>query len=198
MPGLAVSAPSPGPVLFGKLPSHGDFVARGLDASARQAWDAWASAGLDEARAALGEAAFEAAHDIAPPWRLVSGPGRFGPGWRAGVLAPSVDAAGRRFVVMLALEPLSEAVAAAQGEAIAEALEGLLWDGFAGGWDADRFVQAAGRAAAAAVAGAEAPGRLQERWWTAGGPDHPAQNVTGCPADLWRRMLVPSGERFVA
>lgn len=198
MPGFAVTAPAPRAVLFGKLPSHGDFVARGLDAPAREAWDAWASAGLAQARAALGDAAFDAAHDRAPPWRLVSGPGPFGRGWRAGVLAPSVDVAGRRFVVILALEPLSEAVAAADGDAIAEALERLLWDGFAGGWDADRFVQAAGRAAGAASSGVERAPGLQERWWTAGGPDHPAQNLTGRPADLWLRILAPSGARFVA
>ncbi|HYD46690.1 MAG TPA: type VI secretion system-associated protein TagF, partial [Phenylobacterium sp.] len=63
--------------LFGKLPSHGDFVARGLDTGTRAAWDAWLSEGVGGARAALGEA-FDAAYEIAPPWRFVLAPGPLG------------------------------------------------------------------------------------------------------------------------
>ena len=44
------------PFLFGKLPAHGDFVARGLTPDAQAAWDDWASAGLERAMSELGEA----------------------------------------------------------------------------------------------------------------------------------------------
>ena len=84
---------------FGKLPAHGDFVARGLGASERDAWDAWASDSLERARRDLGEA-FEAEHDQAPPWRFAFGPGRFAQTWVAGALTPSIDRGGRRFVIV--------------------------------------------------------------------------------------------------
>ena len=49
------------PILFGKLPAHGDFVARGIDAAGRAELDDWLSASLADARAALGEAFAEPA-----------------------------------------------------------------------------------------------------------------------------------------
>ena len=58
-----------GAFLFGKMPSHGDFVARGLAAEERDSLDAWLSAELADARAALGER-FEERFDSAPPWRF--------------------------------------------------------------------------------------------------------------------------------
>lgn len=188
----------PRAVLFGKLPSHGDFVARGLDPSASDAWDAWSSAGLSEARAALGEG-FEAAHDAAPPWRMITGPGRFGSDWRVGVLAPSVDAAGRRFVVALALDGLTPGQAAASGERVGQALEDLIWTGFEAGWDADRFVLAEAEIQHALAPEPDttvgAAAQAAERWWTVGGMDHPPQSVAGTPADLWIRMLSPPASR---
>ncbi len=178
------------PALFGKLPSHGDFVARGLDDTARKAWDAWISEGLTRARENLG-AAFEAVHDAAPPWRFVLGPGPFGPGWRAGAIAPSIDAAGRRYAVVLVLEGLSDARAIGCGEALAAAAEGLIWDGFEGGWTADRFVEAAAEVGPEAVA----DGAATDRWWTLGGPDHAPRAVHGTPPDLWLHILLPPTPR---
>ena len=94
--------------MFGKLPSRGDFLNRGLEAAAAEAWDAWFSAQLDAAKMRLGEA-FAATHDAAPTWRFVDSPGLFGAGWRAGAFAPSIDSAGRRFFVMAAADRLDAA-----------------------------------------------------------------------------------------
>jgi type VI secretion system ImpM family protein len=106
--------------LFGKLPAHGDFVSRGLSAGQAQTWDAWATEALERLRSASPD--FEAAHDTAPPWRFVAGPSALGPQWRAGALAPSVDAAGRRFVAVIGVE-CAPAEAAACGLAFAEQAE---------------------------------------------------------------------------
>ncbi len=177
-------------ILFGKLPSHGDFVARGLAAEPRAAWDAWASDGLLRARERLGER-FEEQHDAAPPWRFIGGPGVFGPGWRAGAIAPSIDSAGRRFVILLAAADLSPGQADAAGEAIAETMEGLIYDAIASGWDADALIDAAG----AAVPVVEAPtGRAPyARWWTLGGPEHPPRTIDGQAADVADLILAPGG-----
>jgi type VI secretion system protein ImpM len=179
----------PRPILFGKLPRHGDFISRGLDLTTCDAWDRWASEGLEAARAALGER-FDHAHDRAPPWRFIDSPGRFGPDWRAGALAPSIDAAGRRFMIMLAAEGLSSAQAGGGGEAIAEEMEALIYQAFESGWDADATI----------VAAQEPVSRLnlegpaaQPRWWTLGGFDHePASRPNG-PRGLFAQMLGSDG-----
>jgi type VI secretion system protein ImpM len=106
--------------LFGKLPAHGDFVSRGLEPGQVAAWDAWASSALDRLRNASPE--FETAHQSAPAWRFVAGPSALGPQWRAGALAPSVDAAGRRFVAVVGWE-CGPAAAAVCGLAFAERAE---------------------------------------------------------------------------
>lgn len=98
-------------MLFGKLPACGDFVARGLSPERQAAWDGWATQELAGAREALAEA-FEAAHDMAPPLAFrIAGEGL------AGLVAPSIDRVGRRFVLITAvtgaegdLDPIAEAV----------------------------------------------------------------------------------------
>ena len=77
--------------LFGKLPAHGDFVRRNLPRSFVAPWDAWLSAGLLAAPNARWEL-----------WRFHLAAGACGPDAAAGVLAPSVDAVGRRFPLTLA------------------------------------------------------------------------------------------------
>ncbi len=113
------------PFLFGKLPAHGDFVARGLGQATQDAWDGWASAEIIAAREALAEK-FEDAHDQAAPVRFICGPGPLGEGWRAGAAAPSIDSAGRRFVVAMGLEGLGDKEAAVLGVAIADRCEATI------------------------------------------------------------------------
>jgi len=89
------------PGVFGKLPVRGDFVARGLPASFSDPWHSWLVRGLTAARVELAER-FEAAYMAAPVWRFVIPSGACGPSPAAGVLLPSVDAAGRLFPLTLA------------------------------------------------------------------------------------------------
>ena len=177
-------------VLFGKLPAHGDFVARSLAPDARSAWDEWASGGLVRARDALGDG-FEASHDAAPPWRFVDGPGRFGSAWRAGALAPSVDSAGRRFLIMIAADDLSGPEASCLGEDLAATMEELIYSGFEQGLNADGLVQAAADVVKD-LPPAEDGEPPTPRWWTLGGPRHMPRELAG-PPDLLA-ALTPSPE----
>ena len=158
-------------IVFGKLPSHGDFIARGLAPDERDAWDAWLSGEVARARDNLQEG-FAAAHDAAPTWRFVCGPGAFGPCWRAGALAASIDSAGRRFVIVCAAEDLTSEQAAHIGEPLTEAMEAILYAAFEQGLDADRVASAC-QAAISAVDNASRDQAIapdpSERWWTAGG-----------------------------
>jgi type VI secretion system ImpM family protein len=134
MPGEAVTGPRA--FAFGKLPSHGDFVARGLAPDEREAWDAWSSAGLQDARMALGEA-FEGRHDAAPPVRFTFGPGPFGEGWSTGAMTASIDTAGRRFIIVLGARTDA---ARRDRHQIAEAAENEIYRAFETGADIDAMV----------------------------------------------------------
>jgi type VI secretion system protein ImpM len=84
-----------GPGFYGKLPSAGDFVSRGLPASFCAAWDRWLSRHL--ARLPEGAPAIHFRRD----------------GF-SGVVLPSRDSAGRRFPLTVAIAgaPPDEALAA--------------------------------------------------------------------------------------
>jgi type VI secretion system protein ImpM len=178
----------PAALLFGKLPRHGDFVARGLDAAAREAWDHWAASGLEAAREALGED-FEAAHETMPSWRFVD---QADGAWRAGALAASIDSVGRRFVIVLAAQGLSAGQAAADGEALAERFEGLIHRGFMESLTADDLAAVGAGLLVGLEAGGGAP---FARWWTEGGGDlYPVQSLPGGLAaeELFVRMMKPA------
>lgn len=114
--------------VFGKLPAHGDFVARGMTAEDRAALDTWLSVSLLDAREAYG-ADFADRFDAAQPWRA-EGDGV------AGAIAASQDAVGRRFPLLLLAD------AAALDPA---ACEELLRSAIMEGWDVDRLAMAAAR-----------------------------------------------------
>lgn len=169
-------------MLFGKLPVHGDFVARGLAATERDALDAWLATSLADARAVL-DADFEASYDSAPPWRYVA---QESAGLAAGALAPSVDSVGRRFPILLACAGLEPA----EAEDMAAQCEGLLYEAFENGWDADTLAEAAGRITPKATEPA-APG---DRWWTFGGNDFGPAEIAGArPPSLIRKILDTRG-----
>jgi type VI secretion system ImpM family protein len=113
------------PFLFGKLPAHGDFIARGIAQSIQDVWDGWASAEIASARETLADK-FESAHDLTPPFRFICGPGPLGEAWRVGAVAPSIDSAGRRFVVMMGLDGFTVGEAAALGVALTDRCEHAL------------------------------------------------------------------------
>lgn len=120
--------------LFGKLPAHGDFVRRGLPRSFVEPWDAWLSAGVEAARAALDEG-WNAAWEAAPVWRFRLSPGLCGPDAVVGVMATSQDMVGRRFPLTLAAT-LPGAAVPPPDDWFA-ALEGALMLARAGEVDAD-------------------------------------------------------------
>jgi type VI secretion system ImpM family protein len=130
--------------LFGKLPAHGDFVARGLDAAERARLDEWLSASLATARERLGDG-FDAAYDSAPPWRFTDN-------GVAGALAPSQDAAARRFPVLLLVDGAPE---------LAAACEALLYHAIVERLTADEVI-----ARTAELAPADEP--VAAGWWPAG------------------------------
>ena len=189
--------------LFGKLPAHGDFVARGLTPDEQEAWDAWASAGLERARTELGDG-FEDAHDTAPPWRFIAA---HQDAWRVGSLACSVDSAGRRFVLVLGLAGLTSAEATSLGAYGAAAIETLLYEALAMTTPADEAVRAVEAAAAgldptdlAAVRALSPSPAGRGAWWTLGGEHHPAKVVPAGdpPGDLLLQVLQSSSQLEMA
>ncbi|HEX8570313.1 MAG TPA: type VI secretion system-associated protein TagF [Caulobacteraceae bacterium] len=179
--------------LFGKLPAHGDFVARGLSPQEQSAWDDWASAGLERARSSLGDG-FEEAHDAAPPWRFIT---MHGGGWRLGSLACSVDGAGRRFVLVLGLADLNTAEAMALGVRGAEAVEAILYDALVSRTAADAAVETLRTGVFVDPTDVEALDLLSPSpaadgvWWTLGGERHPPRVIPAAepPPDLLLTVL---------
>ena len=166
-------------LLFGKLPAHGDFVARGLSAAEQADWDARLSAAMQAARDAFGDA-FEDRFAAAPPWRCVLADGD---GWLAGALAPSIDRAGRIFPILLARRSADRAAA----PGLAATCEELLFAALPGGWSADELLRQAEAADPAAAVG-EGP----DGWWLDGAellPDPPAPLPGPFPPDLISRMI---------
>lgn len=85
------------PALFGKLPGHGDFIARGVPAGLRERLDIWLSAWLEAGQATHGEG-FVGVYEGAAPW-LFEGPAA------TAVLLPSMDAVGRHFPLLAVCGP---------------------------------------------------------------------------------------------
>ncbi|NLP60395.1 type VI secretion system-associated protein TagF [Paraburkholderia sacchari] len=86
---------------FGKVRTHGDFVARRLPAAFIEPWDRSLQAGMLEARARYG-AQWLSLYLNAPVWCFALGETLCGaPAW-AGVLMPGVDRVGRYFPFTLA------------------------------------------------------------------------------------------------
>ena len=180
------------PFLFGKMPAHGDFVARGLTPDEQSAWDDWASAGIERARSDFGDA-FEDAHDVAPSWRFVA---EHAGAWRLGALACSVDSAGRRFVLVLGLADLGAAEAMGLGVGGAGAVETVLYQALVSRTPADETLQAVAQIGldpadlAATETLAPSPSGPGV-WWTLGGERHPPQLLEAGepPHDLLLQVL---------
>lgn len=80
------------PAIIGKLPGHGDFLARSVDFGLREPLDLWMTEWIELGRAELGDG-FEVAYESAAPW-LFEGP------TTNAVFMPSVDSVGRLFPVL--------------------------------------------------------------------------------------------------
>ena len=82
--------------LFGKLPSHGDFLRRRASDAFVDTWDAWVRDCLAASRTALG-ARWLDFYLTSPAWRFLCAAGTCGPEPVIGLMVPSVDRVGRYF-----------------------------------------------------------------------------------------------------
>lgn len=87
---------------FGKIPSHGDFVSKGLPPALVAAWDAWLQGCMLESQRQLGDR-WLPLYLNSPVWRFAISPGLLGPEGLGGVMMPSVDRVGRYFPLMIAV-----------------------------------------------------------------------------------------------
>lgn len=163
MPGDAVTlAGLEHPALFGKLPGHGDFIARGVPGALRERLDSWLSEWLAAGQAAHSEG-FVGVWEGAAPW-LFEGPAA------TAVLLPSMDAVGRHFPLL----------AVCGGEAVTQDIYDAMIDAVIDGADSDTL-----RTALAALAPAEpVQPRAMAQWFLPDGaePDLPApDNVPSWP-----------------
>jgi type VI secretion system protein ImpM len=86
--------------LYGKLPSHGDFLRRRVDNEFIGVWDAWLQECIATSRAELGDDWLNI-YLTSPAWRFVCDAGVCGNRVYAGVMVPSVDRVGRYFPLTL-------------------------------------------------------------------------------------------------
>jgi len=86
--------------LFGKLPTHGDFLRRRVPDAFVEAWDSWLQQSIAQSRTVLADRWLDA-YLTSPVWRFALSADVCGPEPVAGVLAPSVDRVGRYFPLTL-------------------------------------------------------------------------------------------------
>jgi len=175
MPGGPLTGWPEGRWLFGKMPAHGDFVSRGIDAAMREQLDTWLTAEMESARS-VWDAEFDQRYAAAPAWYFV-GPDERG-GWSGGTLCASMDRVGRLFPLALAAPAADPAgaVAVAGGclEVVARA--------FAQGWDADALN-------GAAIAPVPLPWSPRAEAWALVGEDGPVLELAGVqPHGIVERM----------
>ena len=88
--------------LYGKLPAHGDFIDRNLPVSFITEWDLWLQQSLTASRAQCGEQWLDY-YLVSPVWYFALSAGCVDESSWAGIILPSVDAAGRYFPLTLAI-----------------------------------------------------------------------------------------------
>lgn len=175
---LAGAIEPPGAVrwLFGKMPAHGDFVARGLDAAHRDALDHWLTREMAWAQANWPDD-FDARFEAAPAWHFVW---RAADGaWIGGVLCASTDRVGRRFPLIMA----APAQDCRQAAGVSAGCLDVLVNAFTQGWDADMLNRAQ-------VTPADMPWQPENMGWALVGEDGPVVELAGhCPDGIVVRML---------
>lgn len=162
--------------LFGKLPSHGDFISRGLTPAVRDLLDTWLSDEMRLARETYGHELAER-FDDAPP--LLFGH-RDGDGWEGGTLCPSVDSVGRRFPLLVARRVASVDQATPAARACIDAV----YAAFAEGANADAL-----QSSAESLDLHEAPNEPEVGWWLDGAQDVLVTGPAAWPKGLLNYML---------
>jgi type VI secretion system protein ImpM len=116
--------------LYGKLPSHGDFLRRRAPDAFIDVWDPWLQQCLAASRAALGDRWLDL-YLTSPAWRFFCGAGVCGPSPVMGLMVPSVDRVGRYFPLTIVTEAPAELpglVVATEGTPFFATAEQLLVD----------------------------------------------------------------------
>jgi type VI secretion system protein ImpM len=116
--------------LYGKLPSHGDFLRRRTSDGFVEVWDPWLQQCIASSRATLGDRWLDL-YLTSPAWRFVCSPTVCGPSAVMGLMVPSVDRVGRYFpltIVAEAPDGLGPLVAATEGATFFSTAEQLLVD----------------------------------------------------------------------
>ena len=85
---------------FGKVPSHGDFVATSLSRGLQDFLQVWLQAGLQRVQQSF-PVDWEERFRAMPAWRFVIERGQWGPATLAGVVVPSLDRVGRSFPLVV-------------------------------------------------------------------------------------------------
>jgi len=100
--------------LYGKLPSHGDFLRRRVSDAFVTVWDSWLQECFAASREALGERWLDV-YLTSPAWRFASAAGVLDDRPMLGLMVPSVDRVGRYFhlAVVAGLPPGVDVVTAA-------------------------------------------------------------------------------------
>jgi type VI secretion system protein ImpM len=189
------------PGLYGKLPAHGDFVARGWDAPQVAALDAWLTGGLAAIRVGTDDDGFAATLTAAPLWRGYIPPGACGEAALHVALAPSIDSAGRYFFIAggVAGEAAPVWAVASQSPGFADAVEAATYDALGGALDADAYAAAIAAAApapdsrSAFLAGVSLPGA--SAWWVADPAEGAPVGVTSATVDAALLARLVAGGR---
>lgn len=158
--------------LFGKLPTHGDFIARGLTQQARDTLDQWLCDEMSQGRDRFGEKLAERFDDAQPLLFAHCDDGV----WEGGTLCPSVDSAGRRFPLLVVRRVADKAQAAPAAYACIDAV----YRAFAEGMTADTLWDAASSGPLEAQLDEPIEG-----WWIDG-----AQEPQPVTAETWPRGLL--------
>ena len=88
---------------YGKVPTHGDFVSRGLPTTFIGPWDIWLQEAIHTSRQQLGDNWLEY-YLTSPLYRFVLSPGICGDSAWMGMLMPSVDRVGRYYPMTISLK----------------------------------------------------------------------------------------------
>jgi len=95
-----VSVLKQAPGFFGKVSSHGDFVARRLPEPVKNVWDEWLQAGIQASQQLLTDS-WLPTYLTSPVWRFALAGGVADEQVWVGVLMPSVDRVGRHFPLVI-------------------------------------------------------------------------------------------------
>jgi len=129
-----------GPGFYGKVHTHGDFIARDLPREFIDPWDAWLQSSLQASRHSLGSEWLDR-YLVCPVWRFALAGGICGMHAWVGLLMPSVDRVGRYFPLTLAVAvpPESYAACFTAAQPWFDEARGVLLSALEDDFDLDRF-----------------------------------------------------------